>query len=284
MPVPISGAFNIFGTSNTTIQGAIVEGGASTAASANDFNTLRSLSDVAKFNSTYAGNITSLSQITNALQYRGYPAIVTPPPPLPSFITATNKLPIFGTGGATVHPPSGWTSLQNSSSDDAFVTFNTSFNFTINNTNYTAHNLGSNTYITWGGGSNAYSGLSASNPALNKLHLGSADNSYQRVSRLQVSNYSRVRYEGTANTTGTVGSPTIVLEVTIFNPTNYGGQQVIEVLVGNHNRTAGQAGIATTSTYYTTWTMAVNTSFVLVGNSTGTAWTRYLGHVNNSGY
>jgi hypothetical protein len=283
MPVPISGAFNIFGTSNTTIQGAIVEGGASTAASANNFNTLRSLSDVAKFNSTYAGNITSLSQITNALQYRGYPAIVTPPPPLPSFITATNKLPIFGTGGGT-HPPAGYTASINANVDDGSTSVNLSFNFTINSTNYTSFFIGSNTYITWGGGSSAYSGLSASNPALNKLHLGSADNSYQRVSRLQVSNYSRVRYEGTANTTGTVGSPTIVLEVTIFNPANYGEQQVIEVLVGNHNRTAGQAGIATTSTYYTTWTMAVNTSFVLVGNSTGTAWTRYLGHVNNSGY
>jgi hypothetical protein len=77
MPVPISGAFNIFGTSNTTIQGAIVEGGASSAASATDFNTLKSLSDVAKFNSTYAGSITSLSQVTNTLQYRGYPAIST---------------------------------------------------------------------------------------------------------------------------------------------------------------------------------------------------------------
>jgi uncharacterized delta-60 repeat protein len=208
----------------------------------------------------------------------------TPTIGIPSFITSTNKLPIFGTGGATTHPPSGWTSLQNSSADDAFRTFNTSFNFTINNTNYTAHNIGSNTYITWGGGSNAFSSLSASNPALNKLHLGAADNSFQRVSSLQLSNYSRVRYEGNQSTSGTVGSPGIVLEVTIFNPANYGGQQVIEVLVGNHGRTTGQAGIATTSTYYTTWSMAVNTSFVLVGNSTGTSWTRYLGHVNDSGY
>jgi hypothetical protein len=77
MPVPISGDFNIFGTSNTTIQGAIVEGGASSAASSTDFNTLKSLSDVSKFNSTYAGSITNLSQVTNALQYRGYPAITT---------------------------------------------------------------------------------------------------------------------------------------------------------------------------------------------------------------
>jgi uncharacterized delta-60 repeat protein len=205
-------------------------------------------------------------------------------PVAPSFVTSTNKLPIFGTGGAATHPPSGWTSLQNSSADDAFRTFNTSFNFTINNTNYTAHNIGSNTYITWGNGSTAYSGLSASNPAINKLFLGAADNSFQRVSSLQLSNYSRVRYEGNAATSGTVGSPGIVLEVTIFNPANYGGQQVIEVLVGNHGRTAGQAGIANTSTYYSTWSMAVNTSFVLVGNSTGTEWVRWLGHVNNSGY
>jgi uncharacterized delta-60 repeat protein len=79
MPVPTSGNITMFGASNTTVQGAIVEGGASSAASSTDFNTLRSLSDVAKFNSTYSGTITTLSQVTNVLQYRGYPAITAVP-------------------------------------------------------------------------------------------------------------------------------------------------------------------------------------------------------------
>jgi hypothetical protein len=281
MPVPTSGNITMFGASNTTVQGAIVEGGASSAASSTDFNTLRSLSDVTKFDSIYSGTITTLSQVTNILQYRGYPAITTPPP---SFITLGNKTPTLGAGGVAIYPPTDWTSLQNANADDSNITFNLPFSFTINNTSYTTNSIGSNTYITWGGGSNAYSGLSASNPPFNKLMLGAADNSFQRVARNATPNRVRTRYEGNGSTGGTLGSPGIVLEITIFNPANYDGQQVIEVLVGNHNRTNGIAGIGTSTTFYTTWTMAANISFTLVGNSTGTSWTRYLGFVNNSGY
>lgn len=184
-----------------------------------------------------------------------------------------NKTPTLGTGGHPTYPPSGWTGLQNSSADDANV--NTTIpTFTINSTNYTTVFIGSNTYLTFGSGSTNYSGLSASNPALNKVHIGAADNSYQRVSRISSgTNYTRIRYEGNGSTSGTVGSPGIVFEVTFFNQALTGNVPVIELLVGNHNRLTGQAGIASTSAYYQTFTLAQNTSYVFVGNSTGTSWT-----------
>lgn len=205
-------------------------------------------------------------------------------PAQPSYITLGAKAPTFGAGGGT-YPPSGWTGLQNANVDDNFVSFTSPFSVTINGTAYTTHFMGSNTYITWGTGRTEYSSLSASNPPQNKLMMGASDNSYQRVSTFTSgTSYTRVRYEGNGGTSGTVGVPGIVLEVTFFNPANYGGVPVIEVLGGNHNRTSGVTGIATTSTFMLQWTTAANTAYVLVGNATGTSWTRYLGFVNNSGY
>jgi hypothetical protein len=72
MPVPTTGTFSMFGTANNTIQGAIVEGGGN-ASEANDFIALRNLATISKFDPVYAGNITSLSQVTSSNQFRGYP-------------------------------------------------------------------------------------------------------------------------------------------------------------------------------------------------------------------
>jgi hypothetical protein len=199
------------------------------------------------------------------------------PEPTGYVLTAGTKAPVFGAGGGT-YPPSGWTGLQNSSVDDSFVTV-TIPTFTINSTAYTTAYIGSNTYITFGSGSTNYSGLSSSNPALNKIHMGSADNSYQRVATISSgTDYTRIRYEGTASTGGSVGSPNIVYEATFFNTSKTGGNPTVEVLFGSHNRTTGQAGIANTASYYATYSQAANQSYVFVGNSTGTSWTIYTGY------
>lgn len=193
-------------------------------------------------------------------------------------LTAGTKAPVYGAGGGT-YPPSGWTGLKDISVDDESLSVNIASAFTINSTDYTTVYIGSNTYITFGSGSTAWSSLSSSNPALNKFMLGAADNSYQRVSSFTSgTNYTRIRYEGSASTSGTVGSPTIVYEATFFNKSLTGSVPVLEVLFGNHGRTAGQAGVANTSTYYATYTQAANQSYVFVGNSTGTSWTIYTGY------
>jgi len=78
MPVPTTGNFNMFGTANTTIQGAIVEGGASGASTQTDFNALISLSDPEKFNPEYSGPVREVSDVNRSLQYRDYPMLSTP--------------------------------------------------------------------------------------------------------------------------------------------------------------------------------------------------------------
>ena len=82
-----------------------------------------------------------------------------------------------------------WNTLQNANADDTFKTvaawqFATTENFSVfglttANTCY----VGSNSYITWSSGSSAYSSLSATNPALNKIFIDAGDRSYQKVMR-----------------------------------------------------------------------------------------------------
>lgn len=197
-------------------------------------------------------------------------------------LSSGTKAPIYGTGPGT-YPPSGWTGIQNASVDDGYIgPVSLPFTFYHSGVGYNSVYIESNSYLTYGAGSNNYSSLSASNPLLPKYFLGSADNSYQRVSYYTSgTNYFRVRYEGTAATSGTVGNPNIVYEVTHFNPAKTSGNNVIEVLVGKHSRTtaaAGLFGVANTTTYWATGTLVANQSYVFVGSATGNNHTIYSGY------
>ena len=98
-------------------------------------------------------------------------------------IVAGNALPSLGTTSVASWPPAGYTSLQNASVDDNFVTLTIAAT-TIMGTSRTSAFIGSNCYITFGGGSSAYSALSTTNPALDKFMFNAADRSYQRVGYL----------------------------------------------------------------------------------------------------
>jgi hypothetical protein len=188
---------------------------------------------------------------------------------------SVNKLPTLGTTGHPTYPPVGWTGRQNASADDTNLSV-TIPTFNISNLNYTAVFVGSNTYLTFGSGATNYSSLSGSVPAFNKIFVGAADNSYQRVSTISSgADYTRIRYEGAAATSGTLGSPSIVWEATFFDMSKTQNVPVVEILVGTHARTTGQFGIASTSAYYQQLTISANTSYVFVGNATGTSWTIY---------
>jgi hypothetical protein len=214
--------------------------------------------------------------------YQGYTkqrkviSFPTPAPATYSIVSGT-KLPTFGTGAASPHPPSGWTSIQNASVDDNFLTIALPFTFFIAGTGFTQTFMGSNTYLTFSAGASEYGqlgALGATRPPVPKFHFGSADNSYQRVSRFASgTNYQRIRYEGTAATSGTVGSPNIVLEITLFNPSIMGGRNVLELLVGNHSRLTGARMVANSTTQLATYTLSTNQSYVFDGNSDGTSWT-----------
>lgn len=67
--------------------------------------------------------------------------------------------------------------------DDTYIPLYIPWAVTFLGTSYATGNvyLGSNTYLTFGGGSTQYSGLSESNPNLPKIMIGCADNSFQKV-------------------------------------------------------------------------------------------------------
>lgn len=76
MPVPTSGNFSMFGTANTTIQGAINEGGGS-AGAINNFNGLINASNVELFDPQFSGGLLGLTDVSESVQYRGYPKFFT---------------------------------------------------------------------------------------------------------------------------------------------------------------------------------------------------------------
>ena len=202
----------------------------------------------------------------------------------PTRILTGTEAPTLGAGGATDF--TGWERIQNASIDDGSIEVTSwPFTFTIDSTGYTSAFVGSNSYITFGAGSGVFSSLSASNPNLQKIFFGGSDNSYQRVFKKSDvakdgSSIMRIRYEGTAATSGTLGSPNIVAEFAFYQP-RLDGAQWIELRIGNHNRTSGLFMIANQTTSYASATITANSSWVFVGNSTGTSWTmtsnRYIG-------
>ena len=91
--------------------------------------------------------------------------------------------PSLGASSVGSWPPTNWTSLQNASVDDAFVSV-TIAPTTFFGTSRTTAYIGSNAYITFGAGSALYSGLSTTVPAVDKFMFNAADRSYQRVAYL----------------------------------------------------------------------------------------------------
>ena len=201
-------------------------------------------------------------------------------------ITSGNKAPTAGrvgnsnTGNATYNSFTGqydgWTNVLNSSEDDSArqFSFPTGLGFYIAGANYTSTYVSSNSYVTFGGGYSQYSGLSASSPNVPKFFIGAMDNSHQRLYHIQNTSggqfYYRIRFEGNSATSGTLGSPGIVWEITFFDPSLFGGNQLVEVLIGTHGRSNNSSGKnfnASSSTAYTTNNILLeDRSFVYEGN------------------
>lgn len=109
---------------------------------------------------------------------------------------ASDRYPLAGAGPTanTSWPPSGWTSLVSSSTDDSSVSLSgatssvplvgASGGSIFENGSWLDTGsiyIGSNGYVLFGGSSSAYSSLSASNPAFDKIMIDAADRSYQQV-------------------------------------------------------------------------------------------------------
>lgn len=238
--------------------------------------------DVIRVQYSKDGSVDSFSDQASVSMFVGG---TVPVPQLIPYVSG-NRDPVYGAGGGT-WPPSGWTGEINSSVDDAFVTVPTSFSFYYNGTLYNSFYVGSNCYITFGNGSNIYSGLGPNQPGVNKIMIGASDNSYQRVSYISNSSYTRVRFEGSASTSGTVGSPTIVYEFTIWNPSIRSSRTVMEILVGTHGRVNGVWGVYSASAAISSpqGSLGTNKSYIIEAQDVNaTSFKTYSDVYSNSAY
>jgi len=190
----------------------------------------------------------------------------------------------------------GWSVVHDQTSDDhsTQINFPSGLGFYLAGTQYSSVYIGSNSYATFGQGSNQYSNLSATNPSYPKIFVGAADNSYQRLyskqnnSNTSAQHYIRIRFEGNSSTSGTLGSPGIVWEITFFDPSLFGGNQLVEILVGIHGRTTSSNVnyIASASAAYTSgFTDIEDHSLVYEGNAAGQSWTVHKNyHVGGTDY
>lgn len=192
---------------------------------------------------------------------------------------------LFKGASSTGSASSGWTILVSSSADDDNEEVPLGFNWTINSTQYSSVYVGSNNYITFGGGELSFSGYNFSSWGRPKiLYTAVTDNSYQFLTYKQFADYTRIRFEGNAGTSGTVGSGNIVWETTFFNPTAVGGISLVEIRCGSNGRgTSRTMGIGgpSSSTAYASHSSLVNQSVVYVGNVSGTAYTANVGSYVN---
>ena len=169
-------------------------------------------------------------------------------------------------------PPLGAMQLSlvvGSSVDDNYVGFTLPFPFYLQGVNYQSNYIGSNSYITFGFASTAYLSLSATNPGRGLL-VQAADNSYQRVYIGQETATSyRIRYEGTNSLSGTVGSPSMVVEYTFYANNN------IMVNCGVMARSGGQNGLSSGSGYLVSPPFAQSTNYILTSSNGGSTWSYY---------
>ena len=216
-------------------------------------------------------------------------ALAAYPAGLQYTISSGTKSPTLGISSAS-WPPSGWSSVQNASQDDSFVQIPLPFTFYFNNTAYQDVFVGSNQYMTFGSGTNVFSGLSSTNPALDKIFLNAADRSFQRVAYINATDFSyvRIRYEGATGTSGTPGSSTVIYEATFFRPANTGMRPTIEFLVGTQNSTGGIVGLysAGGTSLSSFASFAANQSYVLrqSGGISGNFDVNTGSYIGNSGY
>lgn len=164
---------------------------------------------------------------------------------MPFLVTAGTVAPLGITGMAL---------LLNTAADDSHIQVTLPFAFPFFGVARTVF-VGSNSYLTFGAGSSAYSNLSATVPG-RALLVGGADNSYQRVYTKDNGDGSfRIRYEGAAGTSGTPGSPTIAWEATLCTDGK------ILLAVGVHGRTTG-ASLISNGVAGIPYTLAANQSYV----------------------
>lgn len=134
------------------------------------------------------------------------------------------------------------TTPSNGNNDDGYWQLPLPFSITYCGEIYNEIYVGSNFYLTFGGGSTLYSGLGPGTPGYPKIMLTSADTSVQRIyygtSGASPDRTFRVRIEGHFNYFGGVlGSPTMIAEYTFYE--NLASRIDLQVGVNGQVRSSG---------------------------------------------
>lgn len=137
--------------------------------------------------------------------------------------------------------------------DDAYWLLTLPFNISYLGITYNQIYVSTNHYLTFGGGSFVYSGISESVPALPKICASAADNSVQRiyygVEGVAPNRTYRVRTEGNGATSGTLGSPNMVHEWTFYE----NDPSKIDLQTGVNNRKTSSGGGTFTTGELNSW-------------------------------
>ena len=132
--------------------------------------------------------------------------------------------------------------------DDGYWTLTLPFNIQFIGLTTNIVYPGTNTYITFGGGSTNYSSLSFSNPVFRKIMMSCGDNSCQRLyygtEGSSPNRTYRIRYEGNNSTTGILGSPGILYEAVFYE----NAPSQIDIHMGINNAYSNAAGAASSFT------------------------------------
>jgi hypothetical protein len=167
----------------------------------------------------------------------------------PGYTSTSISNTLLGTVGTAVTVTASGTGpvgAYTGNADDGYYPVTPGWNISFNNTNYATMYVGSNFYVTFGSGSQNYSGLSASNPAFPKIMMQAADRSMQRLYwQITGTTPNRTfwwRHEGSTSTSGTVGSPTMLYEGYLYE----NDPSTIDIVTGAMG-TAGVTGVYSAS-------------------------------------
>jgi hypothetical protein len=138
--------------------------------------------------------------------------------------TDIRRIVAYGTAQAEIDPGIMTPVSLPGSRDDNYITLNTlPFNVTFLNQSYALLGVGSNSYVTFGGGTDNYN--FGDDPTMGGANLpaiiiSEADNSFQRIFTYATGSVGSqefsIRYEGTNATGGTPGQSNIIWQLTFY--------------------------------------------------------------------
>jgi len=151
------------------------------------------------------------------------------PSPIQSMSSITNSL--FGAASLTSS-----TTPTYGNNDDGYWTLSLPWSVNYLGNSYSTVFVGTNSYLTFGAGANQYIAVDAANPPVPKICISSADDSAQRIyygtEGTAPNRTYRIVFEGSANSSGTLGSPTLLWEAVFYE--NNSSQ--IDVQIGANAR------------------------------------------------